>query len=565
MVALALLVFGVYVRRRYESVGVWSLSIFMVIWGLYFLLDSVVLVVLSSYGVTSAVELQGLVVPELVELFLLATSPISRLLLIVAVFAWLWFVIVYTTRLGSREKRILLIASAVFVLISAANAALGALMSLGYVDIPAGLRSDINEFTALLEVLATGGAIGAGVAQLYRASERHTLFTGRAVTGLSVAILLPYLTVYVYQFGLILDFQVREILQLGALSIGAFGLYVAVEQEDVFEQLPASNAVGRDTVFDEAETGIAVLDDHGRISDVNAAACRLFGVSAEDVVGETLQSLLPEVVDSGDVYEEGGYVIDFPESSTVVESSATVMADDQGAELGRTVIFTDITDERLRQQRIQVLNRVLRHNIRNELTPAVGYVDMLADPDLDGKREEYGDNVKHQLDKLSRLGDKAGQIETILNRDSTVEETTRLEEVVEEAVKSVDVPEDGPEVTVEVDSEVVSRVAPGLLKPVVEELVSNAVEHAEASEVKVYYDGDGRKLSVEDDGWGIDETELRVLKRGEETDLEHGSGLGLWLVKWGIDQFDGVLDFEVDPEGTRIDVVLPGDNVWRES
>jgi len=49
----------------------------------------------------------------------------------------------------------------------------------------------------------------------------------------------------------------------------------------------------------------------------------------------------------------------------------------------------------------------------------------------------------------------------------------------------------------------------------------------------------------------------RVLTEGEETDLEHSSGLGLWLVYWFVEQSDGRLSFaENDPRGTvaRIDL-----------
>lgn len=553
VVAVGLLSFGIHIYRRYDAVGAWSLSLFAVIWGLYFLLDSVVLVTLSSYGATSAVDLQGLVVPGTTELFLIATTPISRLLLILAVLSWLWFVIGYTTRLGRREKSLLLVGAGLVILISALNGLLGALLSLGYIEIPQGLRSDINQFTGLIEVLATGGVIGAGIAQLYRASERHTLFTSRAVAGLAVAILLPYLTIYVYQFGLIVDFQLREMLQLTALSAGSVGLWVAVQREDVFEQLPASNAVGRDTVFENTEAGIVVLNDQRRISDINTAACKLFDVSPNSIVGKPIESLLPEETDPESVYEPGGTTIQFQNSSRIIEAAATVMTDEQGSELGRTVIFTDITDERQRQQRIQVLNRVLRHNLRNELTVAVGYVDMLGDDNVE-KRDEYTNRVQSQLDKISRMGDKARDIEKIINVEPTLESPQSLKEVIREAAEDIDT-----DVSVEIDisEDVATRVSPAILGRVVTELLENAIEHTEASEITISFDEEENVLTVSDNGSGIPETEVEVLKRGEETALEHGSGLGLWLVKWGIDQFNGRLEFESDEEGTRVSIFLP--------
>jgi hypothetical protein len=44
--------------------------------------------------------------------------------------------------------------------------------------------------------------------------------------------------------------------------------------------------------------------------------------------------------------------------------------------------------------------------------------------------------------------------------------------------------------------------------------------------------------------------------RGEETDLEHGSGVGLWLVRWVVEHSDGALLTEPTAEGTRMGLRL---------
>jgi signal transduction histidine kinase len=231
------------------------------------------------------------------------------------------------------------------------------------------------------------------------------------------------------------------------------------------------------------------------------------------------------------------------------------MTEEQGSELGRTVIFTDITDERQRQQRIQVLNRVLRHNLRNELTVAVGYVDMLGDEEVE-RRDEYASKVQTQLDTISGLGDKARDIEKIMNVETRVDSPRVLKEVIEEAIESIDT-DTGVSVGTDIPESVSVRVSPAILERVVVELLENAIEHTEASEIIVSFDEDGCTLTVTDNGSGIPETEIDVLEKGEETALEHGSGLGLWLVKWGVDQFNGILGFESDMDGTRVSITLP--------
>jgi sensor histidine kinase regulating citrate/malate metabolism len=67
-------------------------------------------------------------------------------------------------------------------------------------------------------------------------------------------------------------------------------------------------------------------------------------------------------------------------------------------------------------------------------------------------------------------------------------------------------------------------------------------------------------VSVADDGPGIEPTEYDVLKRGTETPLRHGSGIGLWIVKWGVDHLGGRISFdERDPRGTAVTVCVPVD------
>jgi len=68
-------------------------------------------------------------------------------------------------------------------------------------------------------------------------------------------------------------------------------------------------------------------------------------------------------------------------------------------------------------------------------------------------------------------------------------------------------------------------------------LIENGIEHNTGPNpsvrVAVELDGDRVQIRIADNGSGIDDYERSILERGTETPLEHGSGLGLWLAKWG--------------------------------
>jgi signal transduction histidine kinase len=63
-------------------------------------------------------------------------------------------------------------------------------------------------------------------------------------------------------------------------------------------------------------------------------------------------------------------------------------------------------------------------------------------------------------------------------------------------------------------------------------------------------------VTVEDDGPGIPAEEVEVLDREVETALQHGSGLGLWIVKWVIERSDASIAFDAT-DGTRVDITIP--------
>jgi signal transduction histidine kinase len=93
-------------------------------------------------------------------------------------------------------------------------------------------------------------------------------------------------------------------------------------------------------------------------------------------------------------------------------------------------------------------------------------------------------------------------------------------------------------------------------------LVENAAGYNDAAEpvvdVDVSSEGEGVTVRVSDNGPGIPAAERAVVTEGRETQLTHGSGLGLWLVAWTVDACDGDLRFaENEPRGSVVVVDLP--------
>jgi len=119
---------------------------------------------------------------------------------------------------------------------------------------------------------------------------------------------------------------------------------------------------------------------------------------------------------------------------------------------------------------------------------------------------------------------------------------------------------------------VLSASSPGLrrtrlpdeFRMAIEELIHNAIEHADADEPEVHAHisdsgaDEGIAITVADDGPEIPEHETGVLTSDEETPLEHSEGIGLWMVTWIVNAADGDITFErSDLGGSRIPLEFP--------
>ena len=74
----------------------------------------------------------------------------------------------------------------------------------------------------------------------------------------------------------------------------------------------------------------------------------------------------------------------------------------------RAVLLRDVTDRQTREQRLAVLNRVLRHNVRNELDVILAHADHIDD-------EERRTPIRESASALVELSNKAREAEEIMD------------------------------------------------------------------------------------------------------------------------------------------------------
>ena len=340
----------------------------------------------------------------------------------------------------------------------------------------------------------------------------------------------------------------------------AFDAYAFVGS-GMFDFHPATRRAGNRAAIADLGSPVVIVDEERRVVNYNPAAATL-GLASREVLTEPFAACYEgDEIDPRAAEQDATVRTDAGRRTFKITS--TDLDDGTDAHLGYTLVFQDITAERQREQRLAVLNRVLRHNLRNDLT----VVDMNVDVAAERADEDVADLLEPAREKtqgLVALSEKARTFERVIEDDT--ESLLTVQDVVDEVVTNLR--DSFPDATVEVDGNdaVLLRTNPALLRVVVRELVENALEHGRGDDdatsgpdvtVAVTDDSDTVALTVRDWGPGVPDHEVAVIENGDETDLEHGSGLGLWLITWGVSAAGGEITFDVTDAGTTATVRFP--------
>jgi len=203
----------------------------------------------------------------------------------------------------------------------------------------------------------------------------------------------------------------------------------------------------------------------------------------------------------------------------------------------------------------QVLTRYLRHNLRNDLNVVLALVDRIRG-EVDGDAAAALERIAGVANDLSDLSRDANDLATVVGRG----DTTRTTVDVARVARSVAAEADG---VVETDLPAeLSVVADARVERALAEVVENALVHAADAptppRITATTDDDWVHLRVADDGPGISETERAVVSGEREiTQTDHGSGLGLWLARWVVEDAGGRLSFEAPDRGAAVVFSLP--------
>jgi PAS domain S-box-containing protein len=392
---------------------------------------------------------------------------------------------------------------------------------------------------------------------LVRLGYRHAALSTAQITALLGGIGGPYLDIVLGRQGIVDSGATAGLLVAGVLFT------LAVHRYPVLTGFPASESVARTRVVESLQEAVVVLSWEGNVLDANESMTEFFGTPADELVGDSIQSAASGLADTDLSVGETGRVtlttVDgrrrFQYSVSAV-TAHTERGRDETDPVARAVVLRDVTERQTREQRLTVLNRILRHNVRNQLDVVLanaGHVD----------ESSLRTGIRDSATELLELSEKARDAEQIMEASTGTPERVDLVAVVDEVVdEQQDIAADA-EITTVVPRELPIISHPTVVRTLVTELVENAVRHADSTPATVEVavrasNAEMVEVVVADDGPGIPDHEREVLVEETEAKLKHGRGIGLWMVKWGVTRLGGEIAIaDNDPEGSVVTVRLP--------
>ena len=316
--------------------------------------------------------------------------------------------------------------------------------------------------------------------------------------------------------------------------------------------------------------GLVLLDEHGSILSINAAAQALFGADAQCVGRDFLTIERSHELSAAiqAAVADGHSEVRAERAGRVYQFDISRITSD-GKFLGTVILAFDITEQEFAERNRREFTANVSHELKTPLQGIIGSAELIENGMV--KPDDLPRFVGHIHDEAARLVTLIDDIIRLSQLDEGTAmpaEPVDLLAVSQVAAENLHDAAAARGVTVGVTGQ--PAVIPGvrrLIYEIVYNLCDNAIKYNRGGgrvDVTVAADAGGSSITVADTGIGIaPEHQGRVFERFYRVDKSHskasgGTGLGLSIVKHAVQYHHGRIELESTPGmGTTIRVVFP--------
>jgi PAS domain S-box-containing protein len=329
-------------------------------------------------------------------------------------------------------------------------------------------------------------------------------------------------------------------------------------------------------VFQALQEGVILLDTEGKVTYVNRAACQLFGIEADLVIGQKLAQGI-RGLDWGELLKPGTVVsrdleVFYPENRYL---NFYITAIDDEQPVGFVMLIRDITqtrkltEEKIESERISALTLLaagVAHELGNPLNSLNIHLQLL-DRRI-RKMGTSGEKLREHLEvasgEIKRLDFIIGQFLTAIRPTNPQLQRTQINELIEESIRFLrpELNQAGIKVVQELRADMPAMpLDAGQMKQAFYNLIRNAIQAMPKGgtlTVAGSFNDYEVRIAFEDTGKGISAEHMGNLFQPFFTTRKTGTGLGLLIVRRIIREHGGEIDIESrEGKGTRVALFLP--------
>ncbi|HEY4009878.1 MAG TPA: PAS domain S-box protein [Acidobacteriaceae bacterium] len=340
-------------------------------------------------------------------------------------------------------------------------------------------------------------------------------------------------------------------------------------------------------IVESSEDAIISKDLSGTVTSWNAAACRILGYSADEIVGKSILTLIPEHLHSDEPVilsriRDGQRIEHFEtvrrsKSGDLIDVSLTIspVKDERGQIIGASKILRDISSRKrieaslLQAEKIAATGRMaatIAHEINNPLEAVLNLLYLLRPLVTSSEGKSYLNTAEIELNRVAHIAKQT----LGYYREHASAVSITVSDLVEHALTVYRPRCSAFNIAVErcLDSSTQITLRRGEMMQVISNLIANSIYAMPDGGTlcvcvsDVTEPGPGVLLTVEDDGVGIAEENLpRVFDAFFSTRQMIGTGIGLFVAKQFVEGHGGRISIEsnTDPErhGTKVFIFLP--------
>jgi PAS domain S-box-containing protein len=353
------------------------------------------------------------------------------------------------------------------------------------------------------------------------------------------------------------------------------------------------------SLLESAPDAIVIVDTAGRITLVNSQTERVFGYPRSELLGQRVESLIPERYRGQHLQDRTKYALnpcirpmglglelfglrkdgtEFP-----VEISLSPLKTDQGTYVIGGI--RDVTERKKAESQIRKLNRELEEALtKSEKLASTGRMATALAHEINSPLDSLV-NVLYLLRSSANLSDRDKQLlglaQVEVQRITTITRqtlaphrevrspvVTNVTELLDDVCSMFRQRMEATGIGVVRDFRSDGRVLvyPGEIRQVFTNLIANAIDAMPKGgrlQLQVSSQRSGVEINIVDSGCGIDREHFdKVFEPFFTTKGEKGTGVGLWVTKRIIEQLGGTIDVsgttEAGQSGTKFRITLPG-------